>query len=139
MKYKSLVLAALCLSACASNPDKIASSYVSPMQYADYSCKQVALEMTNVSRRVSELYGALDAEASADTAQMAVGLVLFWPALFFLEGGDGPQAAEYARLKGEREALEDVAIQKNCDPASLPKFEAPKKPEPVTAAEKTYN
>ena len=112
MKMKAIVLAALCLSACASNPDKIASSYVSPMQYADYSCKQVALEMTNVSRRVSELYGQLDAEASADTAQMAVGLVLFWPALFFLEGGDGPQAAEYARLKGEREALEDVAIQK---------------------------
>jgi hypothetical protein len=46
---------------------------------------------------------------------MAVGLVLFWPALFFLEGGDGPEAAEYACLKGEVDALEQVAIQKKCD------------------------
>ena len=46
---------------------------------------------------------------------MAIGLVLFWPTLFFLEGGDGPEAAEYARLKGEVDALEGVAIQKQCD------------------------
>jgi hypothetical protein len=52
---------------------------------------------------------------------MAVGMILFWPALFFLEGGDGPQAAEYGRLKGERDALERVAIQKKCDPAIIPK------------------
>ncbi len=122
------VLACFSLIGCATAPEKIASSYVSPMQYSNYSCDQIALEMTNVSRRVSELYGQLDKEAGADTAQMAVGLVLFWPALFFLEGGDGPQAAEYARLKGEREALETVAVQKKCDPAMMPKFEEPKKP-----------
>jgi len=122
------------LSACASNPDKIQSTYVSPIQYSDYSCKQVSLEMANVSRRVSELYGSLDKEASADNAQMAVGLILFWPALFFLEGGDGPQASEYARLKGQREALETVAVQKNCDPGMMPKFEPPKKPEPIKAS-----
>lgn len=46
---------------------------------------------------------------------MAVGMLLFWPTLFFLEGGDGPQAAEYARLKGEVDALEKVAIAKKCD------------------------
>lgn len=45
---------------------------------------------------------------------MGVGLVLFWPTLFFLEGGDGPQAQEYARLKGERDAIERVSIQKKC-------------------------
>ncbi len=45
---------------------------------------------------------------------MGVGLVLFWPTLFFLEGGDGPEAAEYARLKGERDAIEKVSIQKKC-------------------------
>jgi hypothetical protein len=45
---------------------------------------------------------------------MGVGLVLFWPALFFLEGGDGPEAAEYAQLKGEFEALRENSIQKKC-------------------------
>lgn len=123
---KILLLSSFCLVACATDPDKIQSSYVSPLQYDGYSCKQIALEMGSVSRKASELYGTLDKEASNDAAQMGIGLVLFWPTLFFLEGGDGPQAAEYARLKGERDALESIAIQKNCDMATMPKFETPR-------------
>ena len=45
---------------------------------------------------------------------MGVGLVLFWPALFFLEGGDGPEAAEYAQLKGDFEALRSASVAKSC-------------------------
>ncbi len=119
------VFLALLFTACATPPDKIASAYVSPVQYQDYSCKQIAREMERVSHRVSELYGSLNKTASNDNAQMAVGLILFWPTLFFLEGGDGPQASEYARLKGEREALEQVAIGKNCDPSTMPRFQEP--------------
>jgi len=44
---------------------------------------------------------------------MGVGLVLFWPALFFLIGDDKKE--ELARLKGEYEALEKIAIQKDCN------------------------
>ena len=51
---------------------------------------------------------------------MAVGLLLFWPALFFLEGGDGPEAAEYARLKGQYEALRTVAVQRKIGAEMLP-------------------
>ena len=43
---------------------------------------------------------------------MGIGLVLFWPALFFISGDD--RAEELARLKGEAEASEQAAIQKNC-------------------------
>ena len=63
---------------------------------------------------------SLKKEASNDSAQMAIGLLLFWPALFFLEGGDGPEAAEYARLKGEYEALRTVAVQKKISFDKLP-------------------
>jgi len=126
-KISAAVICAFVLTACASHPDKIASSYVSPIQYQSYDCQQIAAEMTRVSRRVSELYGHLDKTADNDAAQMGVGLILFWPTLFFLEGGDGPEAAEYARLKGEREALETTAIEKKCDMEKMPKFEAPKK------------
>ena len=45
---------------------------------------------------------------------MAVGMLLFWPALFFLEGGDSPEAAEYSRLKGEVEALNEASMLKKC-------------------------
>jgi len=45
---------------------------------------------------------------------MGVGLILFWPTLFALEGGDGPDAGEYAQLKGEYEALRTNSVQKRC-------------------------
>ena len=109
----SLVLA-FCVSGCASSPDKMQASYVSPLIYKDYSCDQLIQESDNVSRRENELYHSLKKEADNDTAQMAIGAVLFWPALFFLEGGDGPQAAEYTRIKGEKNALQEAAVQKNC-------------------------
>ena len=102
------------LVGCATAPEKLGATYVSPLQYKDYTCDQIGMEMQRVSRRVAVLRGTLDKEASTDAAQMGIGLILFWPALFFLEGGDGVQAAQYSQLKGEFEALEQVAIQKSC-------------------------
>lgn len=119
------------LSGCASSPDKMTASYVSPIQYRDYDCEQIAFELDRVSRRSNELYGTLKKEAGKDTAQMAVGLVLFWPALFFLEGGDGPQAAEYSRLKGEYEALQTASTQKKCSFAVQPLNPKDTQPEPI--------
>lgn len=100
---------------CATKPEKISAAYVSPLKYKDYDCDQIALEMDYVSQRTNVLYNSLKKEANSDSWQMGVGLILFWPALFMLEGGDGPEAAEYAQLKGEFEALRQAAIQKRCD------------------------
>jgi len=124
------ILISTLLTACATDPDKMQAAYVSPVEYQNYTCDQIALEMRYISQRANELYGALDKEAGNDSAQMALGLILFWPALFFLEGGDDTRAAEYSRLKGQREALEHAAIQKQCDPVTIPKFEEPKPSEP---------
>lgn len=99
---------------CASNPDKIDAAYVSPIKYQNYDCGQIAQEMDYVGQRTTKLYQRLKAERNADNWQMGVGLVLFWPSLFFLEGGDGPEAAEYAQLKGEYEALRTTSVQKKC-------------------------
>ena len=110
---------AITLSGCASKPEEIQAQYVSPLEYKNYDCDQISAELRRVSRRTAQLYGELDKTASNDQAQMAIGLVLFWPALFFLEGGDGPQAAEYARLKGQVDALEKVAIDQKCDMAEF--------------------
>ena len=114
MKILYLVILASLLVGCATSPRNISPTYVSPLLYKDYSCEQLTMEMQRVSRRAAELYGSLDQKAGLDSAQMGIGLLLFWPALFFLEGGDGMQAAQYSRIKGESETLEQVAIQKNC-------------------------
>lgn len=83
------------------------------MQYQGHSCKQIAAEAQNVSARASQVMTAQDKKARGDTTAMAVGMVLFWPALFFMKG-DSATAAEVARLKGEMDALEKASVQKNC-------------------------
>ena len=110
----SVVVAGALMTGCATQPEKIHASYVSPMEYTDYSCTQLQMEMKSVNRKAEALYKDLKQTANDDSAQMAVAIVLFWPALFFLEGGDGPEAAEYAELKGRKDALESAAIQKEC-------------------------
>ncbi len=113
---KSVVLAVFLssvLAGCADHAKDIQPQYVSPLEYSNYSCEQIVQEMSAVSRKASEVAGQVDKTADNDAAQMGIGLVLFWPTLFFLDG-DTPQAVEYARLKGEFQALEKAAVQKNC-------------------------
>ncbi|MDO8907548.1 MAG: hypothetical protein Q7W55_03495 [Pseudohongiella sp.] len=111
----SLCLALLALSACASNPDNIDAAYVSPLKYASYDCGQLGTEIGYINQRTNTLYSNLAAKRRADNWQMGVGLVLFWPTLFALEGGDGADATEYAQLKGEFEALRQVSTEKRCN------------------------
>jgi hypothetical protein len=109
-----LLVGLVVVAGCASNPDKIDAAYVSPLKYKDYDCDQIAMEMDHVENRTNTLYQNLQKERKADNWQMGIGLVLFWPTLFALEGGDGPQAAEYSQLKGEYEALRQTSVQKKC-------------------------
>lgn len=102
------------ITACATPPEEIQSSYVSHLEYKDHDCDQIATELRRANRRVGSLHASLKEKADKDETQMGVGLILFWPTLFFLEGGDGPEAAEYARLRGEVEALEEAANLKKC-------------------------
>ena len=113
---KALILSALTvlISACASNPKDIDATYVSALKYKDYDCDQLAMEMDYISHRTTKLYNSLQSERTKDNWQMGGGWVLFWPSLFFLEGGDGPEAAEYAQLKGEYEALRKNVVQRKC-------------------------
>lgn len=109
----ALLVTAAFLSGCAKSSSEIATTYVSPIQYQSYSCDQVSAEMSRVTTRVSELGGRLDEASSNDAAITGIGLILFWPVLFAL-GGTKSQEAEYGRLKGEYDALNQVAIQKQC-------------------------
>lgn len=108
----SRVLLVMFISGCATRPDKISASYVSPLQYEGYSCKQIRGELRRVQQKVGVITGVQNKEATKDAWAMGLGLVVFWPALFFLIGSD--KKDELSTLKGEYEALEHVAIQKEC-------------------------
>lgn len=108
-----LATAPLALAGCADKSDEIAASYVSPTFYQNLSCQQLAVEAQSVANRAAQASAAQDKKAQNDAVATGVGMVLFWPALFFIKG-DGAQAAEVARLKGEMQAIETANTAKNC-------------------------
>lgn len=111
-KWVAVVVIVGILAGCATSPDKIQPTYISPLQYSHLDCDQIRQEIVRVNARISEVAGVQQKHANNDAVAMGVGLVIFWPALFFLAGGDRKE--ELARLKGEYEALQTVAIEKKC-------------------------
>jgi len=107
------IAASLLLAGCATNPNQISAAYVSPVLYQNLSCPQLAAEAQRVANAAGAATGAQTSQASKDAVMTTVGIVLFWPALFFI-GGDKSNAAEVSRLKGEMQAIEQANISKGC-------------------------
>jgi hypothetical protein len=104
---------AVMLAGCASRAENIAPSYASPLQYSSLTCPQIAEEAQRLSARLATASGLQNNKATGDAVVTTVGVLIFWPAVFFVNG-DGATAAEVARLKGEAQALEDASMRKNC-------------------------
>jgi hypothetical protein len=119
----TIVSVALALSGCATTSKDITASYVSPLTYQSYDCDQLAAEAQRIQVRFQELGGRLDEASTNDKVITTVGVILFWPILFAL-GGNKQQEAEYARLRGEYDALQQAAIAKKC-PGAIPATTAP--------------
>lgn len=114
LQYKaSLILTLTALAGCASGADDIAPSYVSPVMYENFTCQQLAFEAQSISSRAAQAAGVQNKQRTTDAVVTTVGLVVFWPSLFFIKG-DGAKAAELANLKGQMEAVEQASIRKNC-------------------------
>jgi len=129
----TVLVTTLAVAGCATSSDKIAPAYVSPMQYQSYDCDQLTAESLRVTQRVSTLQGQVDKAAANDKALTGVGVILFWPALFAL-GGNQQQEAEYGRLKGEHEAIQQSATLKKC-PGMVPATTAmPSPTQAITSA-----
>lgn len=112
---KLLVLSSvIVLSACAQSAQDVQSVYISPLQYKDLSCDEIASEAQRISIRSAQLTGAQNRQATEDAVATTVAVVAFWPALFLVEG-DNETAAELSRLKGEFQALQQAAERKRCD------------------------
>jgi hypothetical protein len=126
MRIIGVVAAAIVLAACAKPADQIAPAYVSPLQYEQYSCTQLAEEAQRVSARAAQAAGVQDQRATGDAVMTTVGAIIFWPALFAV-GGNDAQTYELARLKGEMDAIEQPSIRKNCGI----QFHKPKPPAPT--------
>jgi len=112
-KTTSMILAAsMTLAGCATNPDNIQATSKSPMTYRGLSCNEMNMEAQRISDRLTDITGQQRAEASKDAVAMTVGMLVFWPALFFMMGDDHKD--EIATLRGEAIALQSAANAKGC-------------------------
>ena len=113
--FIAVALVGATLSACATAPDSVQASYVSPIEYSNLSCDQIRQELIEVSDHVQMVSGQQAKDHTRDAVVTGVAIVVFWPAAFLLSG-KGHQE-ELASLKGRYEALDHAAIQKNCSVA----------------------
>jgi len=115
MKLIYVLLPVFLLAAgCASKPDDITGYYVSPYKYRDFTCEDIALEALALNNRFLVSQGKTAREAKVDSAQLALGLTLFWPALFFLDENN-LESQSYSLMKGQMRALTVVSESKNCN------------------------
>lgn len=109
-----LAFALLMFTGCASKPADITGYYVSPYKYRDFTCGDIALEALALNDRFMISQGKTARDAELDSVQLALGLTLFWPALFFLDE-NGLESQSYSLMKGQMRALAVVSDSKSCN------------------------
>lgn len=99
---------------CAADPRDIAPAYASPIAYQNLTCEQLTAEGHRLV--------AAEADASAKQSQVrtedGVGLVLIGLPISSMTG-KGVES-EISRLKGEHQALYNVALAKGCAVQPVP-------------------
>jgi hypothetical protein len=100
------------LSACATQPSEIIATPTPTSNYSGLSCNALRAEQNRIVQNVNTLTGAQKTRADNDAAAMGVGMILFWPALFFLKGDTN--APQLAAAKGQYDAIQSVSLQKGC-------------------------
>jgi hypothetical protein len=115
-RIKTILLAtsSVIVISCASSSKDIETIYVSPDQYRPLNCKSLTHELAQLNQRKNTVAAELDKKASNDQGITAVSVILFWPAAFAL-GGNKEQEQEYARIKGEYDAVIQVGAEKQCN------------------------
>ena len=118
-KNISLFLVSSFLFGCATPPHKISEQQINERMFYPLDCKQLDNSHTEAITRYKNLELELEDLASTDAAQATVGLFVLPLSLLFLEGGDGPKANEYSRIKGEIKAIQSVSNNKKCPEFSV--------------------
>lgn len=117
MRYRALMLAALLAglmsSGCATRSEDVAAAYVSPPNYNQLNCRQLADTAALVSESAFNLRGERDDSKHAwEIVPPSGAPVVLWPTAFM--ANDPARMAEYTRLKGEFDAILQTSVRKGC-------------------------
>jgi hypothetical protein len=111
----AVVFATALTGGCATPGADVAPSYVPQGMYENTSCATLARDIMDVQQHAAALSGQLDDTAQKDKVAVGVALILFWPAAFFVSGGDKGKQAELASSKGQFEAMSKAYRSKGCE------------------------
>ena len=106
MKTLLTALIVLSLAACATNPDKIAAQHVSANDFDNLTCDQIQAEYARATSDLATLNKSMKSMHRTNVAAVTVGMILFWPALFFVKSKNQTNDQALAELKGRHAALE---------------------------------
>lgn len=97
----------------ANTSSELAPELVSPSMYSGMSCLQLRSEAELVKVATPALAVAVDREYKNDKALETVTWILFWPAMFAMDGNDA-EAAQLDRAKDQLEAVTRQMKNKGC-------------------------
>ena len=99
---------------CSPKAESIKPTYVSSIEYDDFSCNQLKSELTKVNDVLEVLSAQQDESANKEnTFSLAVLMIGF----VSVDVGD-EQEFRIGRLKGRYKTIKEVATKKNCSFAS---------------------
>lgn len=108
MKNYLLLAAVVSLGACATAPQNITPQYVSTTQYQSLTCPQLGVELA----RTEDALAAASGEQSKARKNDTLGVLFLGLPVSSLSGSN--KASYIAQLKGQVEAMNQVANLNNC-------------------------
>ena len=114
-KFLCAAVAAALLSACsdAKQASEVEANFVSGDKYSGMSCAQLRGEATRLAESMSDLEASVDKAYKQDKNMEAVTWILFWPAVFAMDGNDA-EAGRLSQAKGEAEAIKSAMKTRGC-------------------------
>lgn len=132
MRYLMIISACLLISACATNPDSIAPTYVSSAEFDDMSCREVRRMKAQNDSHLQQLASDMRKKNNRTKVAAVVGTFLFWPAYFAMAGQDSSNDMNLANLKGMDQALTS-AVEEKCYQNQVAGSPPPAQPSPRQA------
>ncbi len=109
----AVITSVFALAGCASDPEKIDPTHVPISMYSSLSCEQLQEEMHHLNAKLLPMVAKQKTDADTDTAMVAVGVVVFWPALFLLAATED-NSEQISYMKGQYDSIIQSGIRENC-------------------------
>ena len=89
---------------------------IQQVQSGDYNmnCSSIRMSMSNIYSQIQSKKGVVSKNSNTNTAEFAVGMLLFWPALFFMDLSEADRT-ELKALESRYNHLQRIYSSKGCN------------------------